>query len=84
MSVEIFFSFYPQKIRMILMAEKKLVWAAVDTFFRLRYKENHELAECLDAVESSGGDLLRAKDFFKDCSLCFTTFVRSQVTTFLN
>lgn len=75
------FSFYPQKIRMILMAEKKLVWAAVDTFFHLRYNEVRALADCLAAVESSKGELARARDFFKDCSICFTEFGRTQVTT---
>ncbi|XP_071824450.1 E3 ubiquitin-protein ligase RNF31-like [Apostichopus japonicus] len=66
-------------IRRVLMSKENIKKAAMDTFFYLRYEEQHGLKDCMEAVKSSGGNLARAKNFFKDCAICFETFAMSQL-----
>ncbi|PIK62631.1 hypothetical protein BSL78_00423 [Apostichopus japonicus] len=68
-------------IRRVLMSKENMEKAAMDTFFYLRYEEQHGLKDCMEAVKSSGGNLARAKNFFKDCAICFETFAMSQGCT---
>ncbi|XP_071824452.1 E3 ubiquitin-protein ligase RNF31-like isoform X2 [Apostichopus japonicus] len=68
-----------EKIRWLLMATRGMNWAAVDSFLYLRFNENYKPVDCLEAVDSSGGNLIRAKAFFKECCICYQTLFRSQL-----
>lgn len=53
------------------MAEHQIVWAAVDTVFALKDEIKQELVDCVEAVKVMGGTLWRARDYFKECHICY-------------
>lgn len=68
-----------QLISSILMKKLNMTQYAIDSVFAL--KEEHELSECIVAVEAVGGDLQRAQDYFKECATCYTKFGMHKLVT---